>query len=287
MARVLITGSSKGIGYDAALHLGRSGHDVIATMRNPNNSDLAQAVQKENLPVEILQLDVDSDASVDKVFGELAPNIDVLVNNAGIFSINAVEDESMEQFQSVMNTNYFGAVRCCKAVIPYMREKGRGSIINVTSVAGRMAVAPTSAYSASKHALEAFTECLYQETAAHGVQVALVEPGIISTPMATSELPPFKADSLYPQGRRLHAIFKHQEQMDSAALVVSEKIRYIIDSGTDQLRHPVGPDALLWIGSRAAATDEHIRDVSALQSDADYITAQFRDMGMDLSSFLN
>ncbi|MBW2535365.1 MAG: SDR family NAD(P)-dependent oxidoreductase, partial [Deltaproteobacteria bacterium] len=185
MARVLITGTSKGIGYDTAVLLARNGHDVLATMRNPGASDLADVAKADSLPLSVLPLDVDDDESVASLFDGIGP-IDVLVNNAGILSINAVEDEPFEQYERVMQTNYFGAVRCVKRVLPEMRQRGSGCIVNITSIAGRIAYFASSAYAASKYALEAFTECLAQETRGFGIRVALVEPGIIDTPMATS-----------------------------------------------------------------------------------------------------
>src|ERR1700674_4001010 len=106
MAKVLITGTSKGIGYDTTLLLARAGHEVVATMRNPGASDLEQVAAKAKLPVTVLPLDVDDDASVAQVFRKMGDSIDVLVNNAGIYSINAVEDESLERFRRVMETNY-------------------------------------------------------------------------------------------------------------------------------------------------------------------------------------
>ena len=139
MAKVLITGTSKGIGYHTTLHLARAGHEVVATMRNPGASDLGKVAAEAKLPVTVLPLDVDDDASVAAVFGKMGDSIDVLVNNAGIYSINAIEDESLEQFRNVMETNYFGAVRCVKQVLPAMRKRGSGRIINVTSIAGRVA----------------------------------------------------------------------------------------------------------------------------------------------------
>src|SRR5208282_4692179 len=139
MAKVLITGTSKGIGYHTTLLLARAGHEVVATMRNSGASDLAKVAAAAKLPVTILPLDVDDDGSVAQVFAKVGDSIDVLVNNAGILSLNAVEDESLEEFQRVMQTNYFGAVRCVKQVLPVMRMRGSGCIINVTSVAGRIA----------------------------------------------------------------------------------------------------------------------------------------------------
>src|SRR6185369_12362157 len=135
-------------------------------------------------------------ASVAAVFGKMGDSIDVLVNNAGIYSINAIEDESLEQFRNVMETNYFGAVRCIKQVLPAMRQRGSGCIINVTSIAGRIALGASSAYAASKFALEGFTESLAQEVRGHGIKVALVEPGIIDTAMATTHLPQYDKSTI-------------------------------------------------------------------------------------------
>ena len=201
MSKILITGTSKGIGYDATLLLARAGHEVVATMRNPGASDLEKVATEAKLPVTVLPLDVDDDASVAQVFGQVGDSIDVLVNNAGIFSINAVEEESLDQFRRVMETNYFGAVHCTKQVLPAMRKRGSGCIINITSIAGRVAFFASGAYSASKFALEAFTESLAQEVKGHGIKVALIEPGIIDTPMATSSLPQYDESTIYPHGR--------------------------------------------------------------------------------------
>ncbi len=285
MTSVLITGTSKGIGYDAALQLARAGYDVIATMRNPDGSDLGASAEAGSLPVTIRQLDVDDDLSVAEVFSEFG-DIDILVNNAGILSCEAIEDESLEKFRAVMETNFFGAVKCCKAVVPAMRKRGSGCIINITSVAGLAAFAPDAAYSASKFALEAFTEILAQEVNAFGVRVALVEPGIITTPMTTTALPAYRSDTIYPQGRRIHAFFKNAAKEEAPPNLVSNKIQYIIESGTKRLRHPVGPDSLIFLGWRAASTDEHLIDVFGSADDSDFIEKIDRDLGIDLSEFL-
>lgn len=285
MTSVLITGTSKGIGYDAALQLARAGYDVIATMRNPDGSDLGASAEAGSLPVTIRQLDVDDDLSVAEVFSEFG-DIDILVNNAGILSCEAIEDESLQKFRAVMETNFFGAVKCCKAVVPAMRKRGSGCIINITSIAGLAAFAPDAAYSASKFALEAFTEILAQEVNAFGVRVALVEPGIITTPMTTTALPAYRSDTIYPQGRRIHAFFKNAAKEEAPPNLVSNKIQYIIESGTKRLRHPVGPDSLIFLGWRAASTDEHLIDVFGSADDSDFIEKIDRDLGVDLSEFL-
>ncbi len=284
MAKILITGTSKGIGYDTTLLLARAGHEVVASMRNPGASDLEKVATEARLPVTVLPLDVDDDASVAELFATLGDSIDVLVNNAGIFSINAVEDESLEQFQRVMQTNYFGAVRCTKQVLPAMRRRGSGVIINVTSIAGRIAYFASSAYAASKFALEAFSECLAQEVKGYGIKVALVEPGIIDTAMATTSLPQYSKDTIYPHGRRLHAFFTNPNKPEAPGNLVGEVIRHVIETDDPRLRYPVGPDALPFIGWRACLSDEDWVGLSGLRRDEDYFERVFLDTGVDLRS---
>ena len=284
MAKVLITGTSKGIGYETALLLARAGHEVIATMRNPGPCDLEKVATEARLPVTVLPLDVDDDASVAEAFGTLRGSIDVLVNNAGIYSIDAVEDESLEKFRRVMETNYFGAVRCAKQVLPSMRKRGSGRIINVTSIAGRIALPASSAYAASKFALEAFTESLAQEVSGFGIKVALVEPGIIDTPMATTNLPPGAADTVYPHGRRVRAFFTSPNRGEASPTLVGEMIRYVIERDDPRLRFPVGPDALSFLGWRMALSDEDWVRLGGLERDADYFDRVFLDTGVDLRS---
>src|SRR5271169_5060761 len=144
--RVLITGTSAGIGLATALELGRAGHQVYATMRNPARApQLGEQVSSEGLPVSILTMDVDSDQSVADCFAALhqrGEQIDVLVNNAGIERHGSVEELPLEDFRATMETNYFGALRCIRQVVPRMRERGSGRIINVSSVAGKIACSP-------------------------------------------------------------------------------------------------------------------------------------------------
>ena len=282
MARILITGTSKGIGYDATLLLARAGHDVIATMRNPGASDLAKVASQAKLAVTVLPLDVDDDASVAALFKKTGDSIDVLINNAGILSINAVEDESLEQYRRVMETNYFGAVRCTKQVLPAMRKRRSGCIINIASVAGRIAFPASSAYAASKFALEAFSESLAQEVKGFGIKVALIEPGIIDTPMASSSLPQYDQNSSYPHGRRTTAFFTNPSKPESPANLVGDMLRHVIESDDRRLRYPVGPDALPFLGWRGAVSDEDWVAMSGLERDADYFERVFLDTGVDL-----
>src|SRR3989442_7011438 len=136
-------------------------------MRNPSRApELAEIAARERLPIAVSAMDVDSDPSVAEGIGRLlrdgAP-LDVLVNNAGIERVGSVEGLALADFRAVMETNYFGAIRCIQAVLPGMRERRSGCIINVASVAGRIANSPMAPYTASKFALEALSEALAQE----------------------------------------------------------------------------------------------------------------------------
>lgn len=150
---VLITGTSKGIGFETALAFARAGYRVYATMRNPSASPaLAEAATQEKLPIAISAMDVDSDQSVCEAIATILKDasIDVLVNNAGVEAAGAVEELPIEIFRATMETNYFGPLRCMQAVIPGMRQRRSGCIINVSSVAGRLCPPPMTPYCASK-----------------------------------------------------------------------------------------------------------------------------------------
>jgi NAD(P)-dependent dehydrogenase (short-subunit alcohol dehydrogenase family) len=282
MASVLITGTSSGIGLASAVAFGKAGHKVYATMRNPGRApELARIAAKEKLPITVSAMDVDSDGSVKEAIDRILKDgaIDVLVNNAGIERTGSVEELPLAEFRAVMETNYFGAIRCIQAVLPTMRERRSGCIINVASVAGHIASSPMAPYTASKFALEALSESLAQEMKRFNVRVAIVEPGIIDTPMArrieTSHNP-----SPYPQPRRFAALFTASLKNPAPPSVVGEKMVEIVESGTWQLRHPVGPDALSFLGWRKAMSDEEWVDWGALDDDAWFDRLQ-ADFGMD------
>ena len=273
MATVLITGTSRGIGYVTALALARAGHTVYATMRDPGRAKEFEAeCRQEGLPVHVSVMDVDSDESVAAAMAaicEAAGNIDVLVNNAGVARSGPMEEVAMADFRAPMETNYFGAVRCMKAVIPQMRVRRSGCIINVTSVSGRIAVSPLGPYAASKWALEAVSEALAQEMKAFNVRVAIVEPGIIDTGMAQGlgkPLPP----SPYPQQRRMAHFFAASLSNPTQPAMVAETIQNIIENGTWQLRHPVGPDSAPILESRKAVSDEEFVALHAADDDTWY-----------------
>jgi NAD(P)-dependent dehydrogenase (short-subunit alcohol dehydrogenase family) len=285
MAKVLITGASKGIGREAALVLARAGHTVVAAMRRPAESDLAGIAAREALPITVAELDVDSDASVARLFGSdvaKPESIDVLVNNAGIYSINAVEDETLEQFQAVMNTNYFGTLRCIKAVAAAFRKRRSGLIINVTSIAGKIVGMGAGAYSASKFATEGMSEALAQEMGAFGVRVAVVEPGIIATPMTIENLPKVKDGTAYPHGGRMRAFYAPTAVSGPPPSIVADAILDIIDGKITAFRTPSGPDAQPFLDLRASQTDEQWIALSDTLDDDVYFDRFQAISGLDL-----
>ncbi|MGO8985129.1 MAG: SDR family oxidoreductase [Terriglobales bacterium] len=284
MASVLITGTSTGIGLATALALGRAGHSVFATMRNPSRApELGERAAQEKLPIRISVMDVDSDASVKTAIAKIqkeAGAIDVLVNNAGVERNGSVEELPIADFRAVMETNYFGALRCIQAVAPQMRQRRSGCIINVTSVAGRIANSPLAPYTASKFALEALSEALAQEMKTFNVRVAVVEPGIIETPMSRRLEQPTKPTP-YTQQKRFAHLFIAALKNPAQPSLVADKIREIIESGTWQFRHPVGPDAEPFLAWRRSMTDEQWVELHASDDDTWYGRVE-RDFGMEV-----
>lgn len=255
MSIALVTGTSTGIGQATAVTLARAGHTVYAGMRNPERggAGILEIAQAEKLPLSVVQIDVDSDSSVRDAFAR-AGRVDVLVNNAGIGGHGSVEEMPLAEFRQVMETNFFGALRCIQAVLPGMRERKSGCIVNVTSVAGRLAGGSQGAYSASKWALEALSESLACEVKAFGLRVAVVEPGVIAT--AIFGKTDLQAKSVYPHARRLDAFFRASLKNPVSPYVVGNVIRDLVASDSPQLRYPAGPDAAPLIGSRAGVSDE-------------------------------
>jgi NAD(P)-dependent dehydrogenase (short-subunit alcohol dehydrogenase family) len=183
---VLITGCSTGIGQATAIAFARRGDRVYATMRAPERGrDLQALIHGEGLDAEIIPLDVTDDQSVRNAMSIVVDrheHLDVVVNNAGIGPFAPIERTTDHHWLETLDTNLLGAVRVARAALPAMRSQGNGTIVNISSVAGRLAAIPTqAAYAASKHALCAFTDSLVAECAAFGIHVYCIEPGFFAT----------------------------------------------------------------------------------------------------------
>ena len=261
MAVALVTGASSGIGLATALYFAQQGHQVWAGVRSPATAtDLSKAIEADRLAVRVVALDVDDAASVQRGVAEVhgqAGSIDVLVNNAGIGGGGPIEDVPVDWAQSLFQTNYFGVVRMVQAVLPGMRERRRGAIVNVSSIAGRLAIAGHGHYSAVKHALEALSEALAQEVQRFGIRVAIVEPGVVVTPIFTKARRfADPASPYFDHVRRL--LLLYQKQMPHAAQPV-DAARVIYEAATTtepRLRWLVGEDARLLVAGRGRMTDE-------------------------------
>lgn len=183
---ILITGCSSGFGHHAALHFARQGHHVLATMRGVSGknreiaTDLIAQATSENLEISVYEMDVTSTESVDAAVSQMPP-VDVLINNAGTGFGGPVESFTPEQILAQLDVNVVGPVRVARAVLPSMRERGEGLIIQVSSTAGRIAFPGFGVYHASKWGLEGLSEAFRYELAPHGIDVVLVEPGPFST----------------------------------------------------------------------------------------------------------
>ncbi len=190
MANVLITGCSSGFGLLTALRFARAGDRVVATMRTPERApaELTGPIAAEKLPVTLGRLDVCDPASVEAAV-RAAGEIDVLVNNAGIELRSSIEDASDEDVRRQFDTNVFGTLRVIRAVLPQMRARKRGTIVNLSSVAGKVARPFGGLYSATKHAIEAITEALHFEASPLGIRVVLIEPGAYGTRLLDNAFP--------------------------------------------------------------------------------------------------
>ena len=181
----VVTGTSSGIGFETALALAREGYYTYATMRDTTKSDKIQELaKKENLKIDVLELNVDDENSVKTAMQKILEQkqrIDVLVNNAGWGLWGCVEDVSINEFKAQFDTNFFSIIKLIQEVVPTMRNQGSGTIVNVSSVVGRIGFPASPAYISSKFALEGLSESLRFELAPFGVNVVIIEPGVIKT----------------------------------------------------------------------------------------------------------
>lgn len=191
MKKVIITGSSSGFGLKAAKDFADKGNQVFATMRDPDgkNAEKKAELEGHSAHIKVVDMDVTDEASIsnaiDNIIAEVG-NIDILINNAGIMYLGITEAFSVEQARFQMETNYFGAIRTMQAVLPSMRKAGSGLIINTSSLVGRVSPPFFGTYTATKHALEGYSQALRYEVSPFGVDVVMVEPGPFWTGLLSS-----------------------------------------------------------------------------------------------------
>lgn len=255
----IVTGASSGIGEATAERLAKAGYKVYGTSRRG-----AKAGQRS---FRMLPLDVTSDESVEVAVREvmrLSGRIDLLVNNAG-FSVAFAGDEesSIEQAQSIFDTNFFGTVRMTRAVVPHMRRQGGGRIINVGSLLGFLPMPYMAIYAATKHAIEGYSESLDHELRTRGVRVLVVEPGVTKTQFDANLVEP---DSKVDEYREVRAALAQRWQKVAAGGDPPEAVAYIVlkaaNAARPKLRYPVGSVASMRVLRRfapAAVVDAAVR----------------------------
>lgn len=239
---ILITGASSGVGQATAQLLAQYGHRVIGTSRNP--------VGDEATPLfELIALDVRSNESVSagvKTFLERFDHLDVLINNAGYELAGALEETALEEAKAQFETNFFGVARMVNAVLPIMRQQRHGQIINIGSLTGFVAIPFLGMYSASKFALEGYTETLRHELKPLNIHVSLVEPGVLKTPMMnTRRISARHIEDYEPWRQRALNALRESEEHAPAAQSVADVVLGIIESKLPRLRYKVGRQAAL------------------------------------------
>jgi NAD(P)-dependent dehydrogenase (short-subunit alcohol dehydrogenase family) len=282
----LVTGTSTGIGLATAIRLARDGHTVYASMRDlAKAGPLRAAAEEAGVELEVVALDVDDDSSIRDGIGailEREGRVDNLVNNAGIDDGDCLEETPLETFRAVMETNFHGAIRCIQAVLPGMRARRSGCIVNVSSLTGRVPSSGASAYCASKAALESASECLAAEVSGFDVRVVLIEPGLVLTAIFGKRRLP-SADSPYADlYRRSLALFPKLIESGSTAEDTAEIIAYSIRTETPRLRYLVGSDAETIVDHRARMTDEEFVAMGQCESDEDFFASFERHFGIDV-----
>ncbi|HMG38057.1 MAG TPA: SDR family oxidoreductase [Nitrososphaeraceae archaeon] len=272
MAKVaVVTGSSSGIGYETSLLLARNQIKTYATMRNMSKSDgLIKIASEENLQLNVAQLDVNDDLSVNKAIDKIVKDndrIDILVNNAGYDLFGPLEESSLEEIKQQFETNFFGVIRTTKAVIPTMRKQGKGTIINVSSVGGKVGLLPfLTAYHASKFAIEGFTESLRQELDDLNINIILIEPGYVSSGFLDNSKYAKGFDSnKSPYAKKVEQVFQGFESItaySSHPSKVAQTILDVLNSPNPELRNPVGKDADSIFKTRAELSDKEMEQWS-------------------------
>jgi NAD(P)-dependent dehydrogenase (short-subunit alcohol dehydrogenase family) len=237
---VLVTGASSGIGRAVALALRTRGYRVVGASRRATPG-------RDEDGIVMLPLDVRSDASVHQCVEEVraqAGALDVLVNNAGFALLGAAEETTIAEAQGQLDTNFFGVVRMIGAVLPLMRERRAGRIVNVSSVAGLVGMPFGAFYSASKFALEGYTESLRHEVKPFGIHVSLVEPGFVRTRIAEAGQVVAASLPAYAGARsRIEATIARSVEAGIDPARVAACVVRVVESRSPRLRYRVGADA--------------------------------------------
>ena len=258
----VVTGTSSGIGFETALALAREGYYTYATMRDTTKSDKIQELaKKESLKIDVIELDVDDENSVKTAIQKILEQkqrIDVLVNNAGWGLWGCVEDVSINEFKAQFDTNFFSIIRLIQEVVPTMRKQGSGTIVNVSSVVGRIGFPASPAYISSKFALEGLSESLRFELAPFGVNVVIIEPGVIKTNFMKNMKMAEKSESDTVYRDITVKVVSGVKMMAEMGTHPKEVADTIVKATKDEKplpRYVVGNDASMFLEAKKSKTD--------------------------------
>ena len=258
----LVTGSSSGIGYETSLSLAREGYFTYATMRDLKKANAVKKIaEDENLPLKVIELDVDDEKSAEDAVKSIIDEkqrIDVLVNNAGWGIWGTAEDVSLEEFREQFETNFFSVVRMIQKVAPIMRKQGTGDIVNISSIAGRIGFPVSTAYISSKFALEGLSESIRFELGQFGVNVIIIEPGVIKTNFFDSMKTAKKADESSAYKEITEKVISGVKMMAEMGTPPKEVASVIIKSLKEEKplpRYVVGNDAAMFLEAKKMKTD--------------------------------
>jgi len=280
----VVTGANSGIGRATAVLLAQRGHRVFGTVRSESRAAKLNAMAKEaGVEVELAVLDIADDASVQDGFRDIvarAGRVDHLVNNAGVGGNAVTEECPVSLYADVMNVNFYGAVRCIQAVLPAMRERRAGTIVNVSSVVGRFAALGQQPYFASKWALEGMSEGLAQEVAPFGVRVAIVEPGLTKSAIFAKNVDGPNSTGAYDAHyRRLFQFYAVGIAQATDPFEVGAVVHEAIATANPKLRYAVSWGAEEIIQGRQRMTDEAWVEMGKIADDRAYYDAFERHFG--------
>lgn len=284
----VVTGANSGIGRATAIHLAAQGHTVYGTVRSIDKAaKLLAMAETAGVEVQLVELDVADDRSVRDGFAQILDAtggvVDVLVNNAGVGGNATAEECSPAMHLEVMNINLCGGVRCAQAVLPGMRERGRGAVVNVTSVVGRIAALAQSPYVTSKWAFEGWSEELAQEVAPFGIRVAIIEPGVTKSAIFAKNIDTPNVTGAYDAAyRRMFQMYAAGIGHATDPFEVAAVIHHAVTTDSPVLRYAVSWGARELIGGRAAMTDEQWVAMGAAATDDEYYDAFQSAFGLDL-----
>jgi NAD(P)-dependent dehydrogenase (short-subunit alcohol dehydrogenase family) len=283
----VITGANSGIGRATAIHFAAQGFTVVGTVRDRERATKLSAMAVERgVEVELVELDVADDDSVrrgfEEILGRVGP-VEVLVNNAGVGGNGVVEETRTADYLEAMNINLCGAVRCIQAVLPGMRERGSGAIVNISSVAGRVAALAQSPYVASKWALEGVSEGLAQELAPFGIRVAIVEPGVTKSAIFAKSVDfPHATGAYDTHYRRMFQMYATGIPKATDPFDVAEVIHHAVTTDRHQLRYITSWGADELIRARERMTDADWESLGAAADDRAYYERFEQLFGLDI-----